>query len=216
MYTPPYLDSLRCLIQCLPQNMAALSSDLWPTMKSTLTAPWRVLLRQSLVDSASQSAPQRSFKSTPSQRVEDTVSLSACFPHAYLYSFHKDSSSTRLPDCLASVPMSTLRSMHHAPGLSTGKALSITTIRTSRQVDSHHYTDCSSDFEAPPDREPIFPFKAINEGNYSPLFYNCSFSPCAQQRQITISSTYSITAKDTLWRSLLPEPSCSYGANSQQ
>lgn len=138
--------------------MAALSTDLWPTMKSTLTAPWRVLLRQSPLDSAPQSTTQRSFKRTPSQRVEDTVSLSNCFPYSYLYSFHKEPSSTRLPDCLASVPMSALRYAHHARGMPMGNAWSITTIRTSRQFGSHQYTDCNSGFEATPNRESIFRF----------------------------------------------------------
>ena len=137
--------------------MAALSSDLWPTMKSTLTAPWRVLLRQTPVDSALRSATQRSFISTPSQRVEDAVSLSF-FPYLYLYSFHKVPSSTRLPDCLASVPMSALRSTHHARGMSRGNALPITIIRMSRQFDSHQYTDYNSVFEPTSNREPIFPF----------------------------------------------------------
>ena len=138
--------------------MAALSTDLWPTMKSTLTAPWRVLLRQSPVDSAPRSATQRSFKSTRSQRVEDAVSLSDCYPYEYLCSFHKGPSSTRLPDCLASVPMSALRSTHHARGMSMGNAMSITTIRMSRHCDSHQYTDCNSVFETTSNRQSIFPF----------------------------------------------------------
>ena len=77
--TRHYSPGKKYLTELLAQNVASVTADLWPTMKSTLAAPWRTLRRPAYTDAAPSTEAQRPFTSAAPQRVEKTVRL----PHTF-------------------------------------------------------------------------------------------------------------------------------------
>ncbi|MCJ1271834.1 hypothetical protein MMC22_011739 [Lobaria immixta] len=95
-------------------NMASISSGAWPSMKSTLSLPWRQL-RGSAVN----------VKPVPKSDVREYVSTTA--PRA-----PNKAPVADLPDCLTSVPMASLRSLHFGGKLTGGGVFGMSAIPSSQ------------------------------------------------------------------------------------
>ena len=83
--------------------MASLTTDLWPSMKSTLAIPWRKPRTQALPTSPK------------SRRIEAPKSAS----RAPSYPYENPPASSEIPECLASLSMASLRSLQLSSSVST-------------------------------------------------------------------------------------------------
>lgn len=100
--------------------MASITSQLWPSVKSSLKEPWRSLQQQSsrrAAASRSQSITGQRSTSTESSKAESSI-----------YSVPE------LPDCLASAPMVTLRPLQVGGITPVGQSLTMGTIPSSKTL----------------------------------------------------------------------------------